>query len=89
MASYNIEKRRLASGDYRYKCVVREKSKGKIIHNESKTFSKKNQSKLKTKTLSAGGTFWIPARATDHWLLKCVPEVTMTIVSGQLLQLPN
>ena len=41
MASYNIEKRRLASGDYRYKCVVREKSKGKIIHNESKTFSKR------------------------------------------------
>ncbi|OLF73769.1 hypothetical protein AWH60_12815 [Pseudoalteromonas haloplanktis] len=41
MASYNIEKRRLASGGYHYKCVVREKSKGKIIHNESKTFSKR------------------------------------------------
>lgn len=41
MASYNIEKRRLASGDYCYKCIVREKSKGKIIHNESKTFSKR------------------------------------------------
>lgn len=41
MASYNIEKRKLVSGDLRYKCVVREKSKGKIIHNESKTFSKR------------------------------------------------
>ncbi len=41
MASYTVEKRRLASGEYRYKCVVREKSKGKIIHNESKTFSKR------------------------------------------------
>jgi len=41
MASYNIEKRTLVSGDYRYKCIVREKSKGKIIHNQSKTFRKK------------------------------------------------
>lgn len=41
MASYNIEKRKLVSGDFRFKCVVREKSKGKIIHNESKTFSKR------------------------------------------------
>ena len=41
MASFNIKKRHLALGNYRYKCVVREKSKGKIIHNESKTFSKR------------------------------------------------
>jgi len=41
MASFNIEKRKLVSGDVRYKCIVREKSKGKIIHNESKTFSKR------------------------------------------------
>jgi integrase len=41
MASYTIEKRTLSSGALRYKCVVREKAKGKIIHNESKTFSKR------------------------------------------------
>lgn len=41
MAAFNIEKRKLVNGDFRYKCVVREKSKGNIIHNESKTFSKK------------------------------------------------
>ena len=41
MASFTIEKRTLSSGEFRYKCVVREKSKGKIIHNESKTFSKR------------------------------------------------
>ncbi|MBQ4844414.1 site-specific integrase [Pseudoalteromonas sp. MMG005] len=42
MASFTIEKRKTASGEPRYKCIVREKSKGKIIHNESKTF-RKNQ----------------------------------------------
>lgn len=41
MAGFTIEKRKLSSGEQRYKCVVREKSKGEIIHNESKTFSTK------------------------------------------------
>ncbi|MBE0369217.1 site-specific integrase [Pseudoalteromonas aurantia] len=42
MASFTIEKRKTSAGEPRYKCIVREKSKGKIIHNESKTF-RKNQ----------------------------------------------
>ena len=41
MAGFRIEKRKIASGELRYKCIVREKSEGKIIHNESKTFSTK------------------------------------------------
>jgi len=41
MASFNIEKRKQVNGNYRYKHVVRDKSKGEIIHRESKTFSKK------------------------------------------------
>ncbi|PHI36338.1 integrase [Pseudoalteromonas sp. GCY] len=41
MAGFRIEKRKLSSGELRYKCIVREKSQGKIIHNESKTFSTK------------------------------------------------
>jgi len=41
MAGFTIEKRKLSSGEQRYKCVVREKSKGEIIHNESRTFSTK------------------------------------------------
>ncbi|KZX00937.1 integrase [Pseudoalteromonas luteoviolacea] len=41
MAFFAIEKRKTASGETRYKCRVRAKSNGKIIHNESKTFSKR------------------------------------------------
>ena len=43
MASYTIEKRTLPSGEFRYKCVVRQKAQGKIIYNQSKTFRKKAQ----------------------------------------------
>ena len=41
MAFYAIEKRKNAKGDIRYKCRVREKFQGEIIHNESRTFSTK------------------------------------------------
>ncbi|OCQ20312.1 hypothetical protein A7985_17985 [Pseudoalteromonas luteoviolacea] len=41
MAGFNIEKRKIASGELRYKCIVREKANGTIIHNESKTFTQK------------------------------------------------
>ncbi|ESP91805.1 hypothetical protein N483_11550 [Pseudoalteromonas luteoviolacea NCIMB 1944] len=41
MAFNAIEKRKTTSGETRYKCRVRVKFNGKIIHNESKTFSKK------------------------------------------------
>ncbi|WP_022945385.1 site-specific integrase [Pseudoalteromonas ruthenica] len=40
MASYTIEKRKLKSG-FSYKCNVRHKERGRIIHNENKTFSKR------------------------------------------------
>ncbi|KKE84126.1 hypothetical protein N481_05535 [Pseudoalteromonas luteoviolacea S4047-1] len=41
MASYSIEKRPKANGDISHRAVVFVKNKGKIIHRESKTFSKK------------------------------------------------
>ncbi len=41
MASFTIEKRAKANGDFSYRCSVRVKESGKIIHRESKTFSKK------------------------------------------------
>lgn len=41
MASYSIAKRKKANGDFSYRCNVRAKQNGVIIHNEYKTFSKK------------------------------------------------
>jgi len=41
MASITIEKRAKKNGDYSYRCTVRIKKNGEIIHRESKTFSKK------------------------------------------------
>ncbi|WP_353651666.1 hypothetical protein [Pseudoalteromonas sp. NBT06-2] len=41
MASFNIEKRAKVSGEFSYRCTVRVKESGKIIHRDSKTFSKK------------------------------------------------
>lgn len=41
MASFTIEKRAKANGDFSYRCTVRVKENGEIIHRESKTFSKK------------------------------------------------
>lgn len=38
MASYYIEKRKRANGDFSYRCSVRVKKDRKIIHQESKTF---------------------------------------------------
>ncbi|WP_413114006.1 site-specific integrase [Thaumasiovibrio sp. DFM-14] len=40
MASFSIEKRTLKSGESRFKATVFVKSKGRIIHRESKTFKK-------------------------------------------------
>ncbi|MET4693634.1 tyrosine-type recombinase/integrase [Endozoicomonas lisbonensis] len=45
MALYHIEKRTKKNGDTRYRCMVRVKKNGQIIHQESKTFSKKSQAK--------------------------------------------
>ncbi|WP_405599032.1 MULTISPECIES: site-specific integrase [unclassified Pseudoalteromonas] len=41
MASFNVEKRAKTDGSFSYRAVVRVKKDGKIIHRESKTFSKK------------------------------------------------
>ncbi|ATC93525.1 site-specific integrase [Pseudoalteromonas tunicata] len=41
MASFNIEKRAKADGSFSYRCTVRVKDNGVMIHRESKTFSKK------------------------------------------------
>ncbi|NQY65158.1 MAG: hypothetical protein HRT38_15830 [Alteromonadaceae bacterium] len=41
MAYSTIEKRKKANGDFSYRCIVRVKKNGEIIHRESKTFSKK------------------------------------------------
>ena len=41
MASFTIEKRNKANGETRYRCKVRLKVSGTIIHTESQTFSKK------------------------------------------------
>jgi Na+-transporting NADH:ubiquinone oxidoreductase subunit NqrF len=41
MASITIEKRSKANGEANYRCKVRVKKNGVIIHSESKTFSKK------------------------------------------------
>ena len=45
MASVTIDKRQKANGEYSYRCTVRVKKNGVIIHRESKTFSKKVESK--------------------------------------------
>ncbi|MCJ8318750.1 MAG: site-specific integrase [Colwellia sp.] len=41
MAYSHIEKRKKANGDFNYRCTIRATKDGKIIHRESKTFSKK------------------------------------------------
>ena len=45
MASITIDKRQKANGDFSYRCTVRVKKNGLIIHRESKTFSKKELAK--------------------------------------------
>ena len=41
MASYTITKRKKANGEFSYRCEIRAKNKGSIIHRETRTFSKK------------------------------------------------
>jgi hypothetical protein len=41
MASFTIEKRTKANGDFSYRCKIVVKQKNAIIHRESKTFRKK------------------------------------------------
>ena len=41
MASFTIEKRAKANGDFSYRCKIVVKKNNKIIHRESKTFRKK------------------------------------------------
>ncbi|WP_461534707.1 tyrosine-type recombinase/integrase [Spongorhabdus nitratireducens] len=45
MASFSIEKRTRKDGTIRYRCVVRVKKDGVIIHRESQTFSTKNKAR--------------------------------------------
>ena len=45
MASVTIDKREKANGEFSYRCTVRVKKNGAIIHRESKTFSKKEFAK--------------------------------------------
>jgi len=45
MASVTITKREKANGEFSYRCSVRVKNNGAIIHRESKTFSKKELAK--------------------------------------------
>jgi integrase len=45
MASVTIDKREKANGEFSYRCTVRVKKNGVIIHRESKTFSKKELAK--------------------------------------------
>ncbi|KGJ89808.1 site-specific integrase [Colwellia psychrerythraea] len=45
MASVTIDKRQKANGDFSYRCTIRVKKNGVIIHRESKTFSKKELAK--------------------------------------------
>ena len=53
MASVTIEKRQKVNGDFTYRCTVRVKKNGAIIHRESRTFSKKE---------SKGHTVWLDQR---------------------------
>lgn len=50
MASFTIEKRAKANGDFSYRCTVRVKEAGEIIHRESQTFSKKELARTWGKT---------------------------------------
>ncbi|RLV58551.1 site-specific integrase [Parashewanella curva] len=74
MASFTIEKRNKANGDIRYRCKVRLKKSGVIIHTESQTFSKKelatNWGKLRCEALDNG-----------------TPYSTQTVSLGALLNL--
>jgi hypothetical protein len=45
MASVTIDKRQKANGEFSYRCTVRVKKNGVIIHRESRTFSKKELAK--------------------------------------------
>jgi len=45
MASVTVDKRKKANGEFSYRCTVRVKKNGKIIHRESRTFSKKELAK--------------------------------------------
>jgi len=45
MASVTIDKRQKANGEFSYRCTVRVKKNGAIIHRESRTFSKKELAK--------------------------------------------
>lgn len=49
MASFTIEKRAKANGDFSYRCTIRVKESGEIIHRESKTFSKRKLLELGAK----------------------------------------
>ena len=59
MASITVEKRAKANGDFSYRCTVRVKKNGVIIHRESQTFSKKDLArtwgKLRSDTLELEG----------------------------------
>nr|WP_220459977.1 MULTISPECIES: hypothetical protein [unclassified Colwellia] len=46
MASFTIEKRTKANGDFSYRCKVVVKQKNAIIHRESKTFCKKELARI-------------------------------------------
>jgi len=50
MASVTIDKRQKANGDFSYRCTIRVKKNGVIIHRESKTFSKKEARKGRGQT---------------------------------------
>lgn len=45
MASVTIDKRQKANGEFSYRCTVRVKKNGVIVHRESRTFSKKELAK--------------------------------------------
>jgi len=83
MASITTEKRAKKNGDYSYRCTVRIKKNGEIIHRESKTFSKKelartwgiatanrleeNGALLKEKTVSLGALLDLYFNDHDLW----------------------
>jgi hypothetical protein len=45
MASVTIDKRQKAKGEFSYRCTVRVKKNGVIVHRESRIFSKKELAK--------------------------------------------
>ena len=77
MASFTIEKRNKANGETRYRCKVRLKKSGAIIHTESQTFSKKelaaNWGKLRCEALD-NGTLSFPQTVSLGTLLTLYYE---------------